>query len=307
MMVSSVGSGKLGSGWILEVKPTGLVLLCWAWSSHSWCYRSGFHAAANSRELFCSYVNRSEFIMRQKEVRVRKFHSDWCPTLFFVLVSPCSHSFPFFKLNYCLFIVELWQFFIIFLVLDPYQIHSLWNDTPSLGLSLHFFSLHCTACGVSVPWPGTEPRPSTVERVESNHWTAREVPPRQSFLKNIFKIHLFLAMVGLCCCIRAFLQLQWVGPTLPCGVRGLVVVVHGLSCSKACGIFPSQGLNWCPLRYKADFSPLDLQGRCPPRRPIPSWFLLIFIPISSEVWVLNFIPSQDSFGYSGPLAFPFKL
>ena len=27
---------------------------------------------------------------------------------------------------------------------------------------------------------------------------------------------------------------------------GSVVVVHGLSCSTACGIFPDQGLNWCP-------------------------------------------------------------
>ena len=28
---------------------------------------------------------------------------------------------------------------------------------------------------------------------------------------------------------------------------GSVVVVHGLSCSVACGIFPDQGLNRCPL------------------------------------------------------------
>ena len=33
---------------------------------------------------------------------------------------------------------------------------------------------------------------------------------------------------------------------------GLVVVVHGLSCSTACGIFLDQGLNPCPLHYQAD-------------------------------------------------------
>ena len=31
-----------------------------------------------------------------------------------------------------------------------------------------------------------------------------------------------------------------------------VVVVHGLSCSAACGIFPDQGLNPCPLHCQAD-------------------------------------------------------
>ena len=39
-----------------------------------------------------------------------------------------------------------------------------------------------------------------------------------------------------------------------CGSRGLgawtsVAVVHGLSCSAACGIFPDQGSNPCPLRW----------------------------------------------------------
>ena len=33
---------------------------------------------------------------------------------------------------------------------------------------------------------------------------------------------------------------------------GLVVVAHGLSCSAACGIFPDQGLNPCPLHWQAD-------------------------------------------------------
>ena len=33
---------------------------------------------------------------------------------------------------------------------------------------------------------------------------------------------------------------------------GSVVVAHGLSCSVACGIFPDQGLNPCPLHWQAD-------------------------------------------------------
>ena len=48
---------------------------------------------------------------------------------------------------------------------------------------------------------------------------------------------------------------------------GSVVVVHGLSCSAACGIFPDQGLNPCPLHWQADSQPLRHQGS-------PSLFLL---------------------------------
>ena len=41
---------------------------------------------------------------------------------------------------------------------------------------------------------------------------------------------------------------------------GSVVLVNGLSCCKACGIFPDQGLNPCPLHWQADSSPLHHQG-----------------------------------------------
>ena len=41
---------------------------------------------------------------------------------------------------------------------------------------------------------------------------------------------------------------------------GSVVVVHGLSRSTACGIFPDQGLNLCPLHWQADSQPLRHQG-----------------------------------------------
>ena len=35
---------------------------------------------------------------------------------------------------------------------------------------------------------------------------------------------------------------------------------RGLSCSKACGIFPDQGSNPCSLRWQADYLPLSHQG-----------------------------------------------
>ena len=41
---------------------------------------------------------------------------------------------------------------------------------------------------------------------------------------------------------------------------GSVVVAHGPSCSVACGIFPGQGLNPCPLHWQADSQPLRHQG-----------------------------------------------
>ena len=41
---------------------------------------------------------------------------------------------------------------------------------------------------------------------------------------------------------------------------GSVFVVHGPSCSVACGIFPDQGSNPCPLHWQADSQPLHHQG-----------------------------------------------
>ena len=41
---------------------------------------------------------------------------------------------------------------------------------------------------------------------------------------------------------------------------GSVVVAQGLSCSAACGIFPDQGSNPCPLHWQADSQPLRHQG-----------------------------------------------
>ena len=41
---------------------------------------------------------------------------------------------------------------------------------------------------------------------------------------------------------------------------GSVVVAHRPSCSAACGIFPDQGSNPCPLHWQADSQPLRHQG-----------------------------------------------
>ena len=41
---------------------------------------------------------------------------------------------------------------------------------------------------------------------------------------------------------------------------GSVIVAHRPSCSTACGIFPDQGLNPCPLHWQADSQPPRHQG-----------------------------------------------
>ena len=58
------------------------------------------------------------------------------------------------------------------------------------------------------------------------------------------------------------LSLSWPLPLWSTGSRctDSVVVAHGLSCSVACGIFPDQGSNPCPLHWQADSQPLCHQG-----------------------------------------------
>ena len=55
---------------------------------------------------------------------------------------------------------------------------------------------------------------------------------------------------------------------------GSVIVAHGSSCSAACGIFPDQGLNPCPLHWQADSQPLRHQGSA------TSYFQLFTLPLS---------------------------
>ena len=59
---------------------------------------------------------------------------------------------------------------------------------------------------------------------------------------------------------------------------GSVVVAHGPSCSVACGIFPDQGSNPCPLHWQANSQPLRHQGS--PHSP------LFFPPHHLRGWCL---------------------
>ena len=87
-----------------------------------------------------------------------------------------------------------------------------------------------------------------------------------------------MAVLGLCFCARAFSSCGKRGP-LFIAVRGPLtiaaslllrstgsrcagsaIVAHGPSCSVACGIFPDQGSNPCPLHWQADSQPLRHQG-----------------------------------------------
>ena len=59
---------------------------------------------------------------------------------------------------------------------------------------------------------------------------------------------------------------------------GSVIVAHGPICSAACGVFPDQGSNPCPLHWQADSQPLHHQGS-------PSSFLLLMYFIHISVYM----------------------
>ena len=92
-------------------------------------------------------------------------------------------------------------------------------------------------------------------------------------------IYLFIyGCVGSSFLCEGFLQLWQAGATLHRGAwashyhglsclrstgsrrAGSVVVAHGPNCSAACGIFPDQGSNPCPLHWQADSQPLCHHG-----------------------------------------------
>ena len=58
---------------------------------------------------------------------------------------------------------------------------------------------------------------------------------------------------------------------------GSAVVAHGPSCSAACGIFPDQGPNPCPLHWQADSQPLRHQGSPLIFKKLINLFLLLFL------------------------------
>ena len=103
------------------------------------------------------------------------------------------------------------------------------------------------------------------------------------FFKYLF-IYLFMAVLGLRFCARAFSSCGKWGPLFiavrgPLLLRstgsrrtGSVIVAHGPSCSAARGIFPDQGSNPCPLHWQADSQPLRHQGS----------------PVSMALWCLSY-------------------
>ena len=113
-----------------------------------------------------------------------------------------------------------------------------------------------------------------------NHWTTREFPPLHFFFFINLFIYLFIYL-WLCwffVSVRGLSLLAASGghsssrcaglslsrPLLlrSTGSRraGSAIVAHGPSCSTACGIFPDQGSNPCPLHREADSQPLRHQG-----------------------------------------------
>ena len=92
------------------------------------------------------------------------------------------------------------------------------------------------------------------------------------FFFLILFIYLFMAVLGLRFCARAFSSCSKRGPLFiavhgPLLLRstgsrraGLAIVAHGPSRSAACGTLPDQGSNPCPLHWQADSQPLHHQG-----------------------------------------------
>ena len=77
---------------------------------------------------------------------------------------------------------------------------------------------------------------------------------------------------------------------------GSAVVAHGPSCSAACGIFPDQGSNPCPLPWQADSQPLCHQGS-----PIfiywPNILWLLYWLISSGNFNIDFLGFFNMYSY----------
>ena len=91
------------------------------------------------------------------------------------------------------------------------------------------------------------------------------------FFKNLWLCWVFISVRGLSLVVASggHSSLRCAGLSLSqplllqsTGSRcaGSVVVAHGPSCSAACGIFPDQGSNPCPLHWQADSQPLRHQG-----------------------------------------------
>ena len=94
---------------------------------------------------------------------------------------------------------------------------------------------------------------------------------KKKFFLNFWLCWVFVSVRGLSLVVAsgghssswcAGLSLSWPLLLRSTGSRraGSVIVAHGPSCSAACGIFPDQGWNPCPLHWQADSQPLRHQG-----------------------------------------------
>ena len=76
------------------------------------------------------------------------------------------------------------------------------------------------------------------------------------FFFFFFNFYLFLTALGIHCCTQAFPSCSKRGLPSSLGVQashcGGPLVELRLSCLTACGFFPEQGSNPCPLPYQAD-------------------------------------------------------
>ena len=82
---------------------------------------------------------------------------------------------------------------------------------------------------------------------------------------------------------------------------GSVIVAHRPSCSAACGIFPDQGLNPCPLHWQADSQPLRHQGS--PNANFKGFcFYEILVNLN-----LTPVPVSEEFGFEDPKECCFKI
>ena len=116
------------------------------------------------------------------------------------------------------------------------------------------------------------------------YWTSRLFFPQ-------ILIYLFFVCGGSSLLRAGFLSLQWGGATLCClvwpshcsgfscwawvsavAMQGSVVVMHGLSCSTACGIVLYQGWNQCPLQGR--FLTTEPPGKPRPGRLLKQSLLL---------------------------------
>ena len=109
--------------------------------------------------------------------------------------------------------------------------------------------------------------------------------PILEYMYIYFEVYLFLVALALCHLSWAFPRCGAWGPLFVV-INGLLIVVaslvaeYRLSRSQACGIFPDQGLNWCPLLWQTDSQPQDHQGS-------PQTFILDFWP--PEQWQSKFV------------------